>query len=266
VPLKSQLKSLANSALGSTGSRLVSESELAARSTQETRLADALFDVYAGHVFPDLPANAKRRGLARGLLGTEIPEAMFLLNYLHQALRCGPGDVVEMGVAQGATSALLGNELLRDNQRNLWLYDSFEGLSAPTSEDELIDDIEGRGTMSAYAGAMANPRALVEHRLGDVGFPAQRTTVVPGFVNASMPTPDVVAFAYLDFDLYEPILTGLRMIHPRARSGSVLMVDDYRYFSSGVETAVDEFRADHPEYELHPSPTWAGRFCALVKA
>jgi O-methyltransferase len=53
-------------------------------------------------------------------------------------------------------------------------------------------------------------------------------------------------------------------MHARCRPGSVLMVDDYRFFSAGVEAAVDRFLAGHPsKYELLEPIAAAGRFCAL---
>jgi predicted O-methyltransferase YrrM len=45
------------------------------------------------------------------LLGTSPVSGMFLLGALHKSLRL-PGAVCEFGVAQGATSALMANELL----------------------------------------------------------------------------------------------------------------------------------------------------------
>ena len=244
--VKSGIRRVVNVSLLPVGARVVSLRENERADARRRELVDALYAVYAGAVLPSLEDRAGRGDLLQELQGTQVPEAMYLLHYLQRALRSGSGDVVEMGVAQGATSALLANELL-DDDRQLWLYDSFEGLSAPTAEDILIDDIEGLGTMGAYAGAMANPEASVRNRLDKVGFPAQRLRVVKGFVDESMPVPDEVAFAYLDFDLYAPMLTGLRMLAPRTRTGSVLMIDDYQFFSTGVEQAVSEFLAAEPK-------------------
>lgn len=260
------MKHTANRALGRFGVQLVTKGEIESGTTRSTRLVDELYAVYTEHIFPELPSCDGRLELVRSLIGTEVPEAMFLLHYLHGALATGDGDVVEMGVAQGATSALLGNEIRNDAERSLWLYDSFQGLSRPTDEDVLIDDIENRGSMGAYAGAMANPRRLVEERLDAIAFPARRTKIVDGFIDDQMPMPELVAFSYLDFDLYKPILTGLTMLHPHTRPGSVLMVDDYGYFSSGVAAAVREFLNERAnEYDLRDAPSYAGHFCALVR-
>lgn len=78
-------------------------------------------------VFSELPPPCEHRTeLMAKLLGTQISEAMYILVFLHRSLELD-GDVCEFGVAQGATSALLANEI-RTTQKNLWLFDSFKGL------------------------------------------------------------------------------------------------------------------------------------------
>lgn len=251
--------------LGRVGARVMTAPEQEALDRRYASVVEQLAVAYAGHFSPPLADREGRNQLLCALRGTDVTEALHLLHHLHGALD-GPGDVCEFGVAQGTTSALVANELL-PGQRNLWLYDSFEGLSAPTPDDDLIDDIFRLGAMEDYAGTMAYPRELVERRLADVGFPAARTRIVAGFIRDDLPAdqlPETVAFAYLDFDLYEPILTALDLLHPRCRKGSTLMVDDYDYFSSGPRKAVEEFLARHPdEYDLvEPEPPVTG-FCAL---
>ncbi|MEV7065061.1 TylF/MycF/NovP-related O-methyltransferase [Streptomyces collinus] len=251
--------------LGVAGARVITVGEEEASRKRYARAVQSLYDVYVERVFPDLREREGRLPLLTKLVGTEISEAMFLLHWLQSARDSGEGDVVEMGVAQGATSALLANEILHDG-RHLWLYDSFQGLSRPTAEDRLIDDIENRGSMDSYESAMSFPQQLVRQHLASVSFPTEHTHIVAGFIAPDVrELPDVVAFGYLDFDLYKPILTGLRLLGPKTRPGSVLMVDDYRYFSSGPEQAVRDFLAEDDRFELIAGPESAGHFCALVR-
>ena len=107
------------------------------------RAVEELETVLCGTLFRSLPPRAGRTELLARLIGTTPTQAMYLLAALHDSLAV-PGDVCELGVAQGATSALLANELL-DSDRALWLYDSFRGLPAPTAQDVLIDDIFSLG-------------------------------------------------------------------------------------------------------------------------
>jgi hypothetical protein len=263
--IKRRIKRAVNGALRSAQVRLISTHEERAIARSQQELIKALYGVYRSEVFPRLRDRSRRLDLLGSLKGTEVAEAIYLVQHLQDALDSGPGDVVEMGVAQGATSALLANEILEDEVRRLWLYDSFEGLSAPTAEDVLIDDMEDRGSMRAYAGAMANPQEGVLNRLESVGFPKDRTQVVAGFIDSSMASPTTVAFGYLDFDLYQPIRTGLFLLHPKTRPGSVLVIDDFRYFSAGVERAVKEFLAATSAYEMLVAPEHVGHFCVLKR-
>ena len=266
IRLRSAVKRAVNGVLRLFGARLVMAWEDQARVVAHGRLVEDLAGIYQEVVFPQLEPREGRFELLCQLVGTEVPEAMYLLQHLQDAL-AGPGDVCEMGIGYGATSALLANEIL-DTDRTLWLYDSFEeGLSVPTDEDVLIDDIFNLGSMNRYGHTMASSVEQVQGRLDGVGFPRDRTRVVPGYIQRDLPPdklPDRVAIAYIDFDLYEPTLTALELMHPRCRIGSILMVDDYRYFSAGVETAVNRFMAAHAnQYDLLEPPAPAGHFCAL---
>jgi O-methyltransferase len=247
------------------GGRVVTRAEEAAIAGRHRSLVVQLHAAYASWFSPALADRPGRVELLCQLRGTETTEALFLLHWLQQALD-GPGEVCELGVAQGATSALLANEI-RDTDRMLWLYDSFQGLSAPQEKDRLLDDLFGLGSMDRYEATMAFPKDAVLERLRAVAFPSRRTRVVEGFIRADLPAeslPETVAFGYLDFDLYEPVGVGLELLHPRCRPGSILMVDDYGYFSSGPQTAVAEFLAVHRDrYELMEPPPGAGHFCAL---
>ncbi len=232
------------------------------------RVVWELHECFRHTLFADLQPREGRVELLSRLLGTKTSEAIYICYHLQQAL-AGEGDVCEFGVAQGATSALLANEI-RDTGRSLWLYDSFQGLSSPTSEDVLLDDIGSLGSMDAYAGGMAYGPERVLERLREVGFPSERTQVVPGFldeVETARRLPGRVAFAYLDMDLYEPTRTALRLLHDRLTAGARVVVDDYAFFSAGPKTAVEEFLAEHPgELGLELPLPFAGHFCVLRRS
>lgn len=193
-----------------------------------------------GHV----PANPERAALLASLVGINLDSGLVMVRACHRVLGL-PGAVCEFGVAQGATSALLANEI-RHTDKQLWLYDSFQGLPPPTEKDRLIDDIFGYGEMQAYAGTMAVPQHHVERRLNAVGFPPERVQIVPGFVEDTLKTdrlPAQICFAFLDMDLYEPIRVTLDAIAGRVPVGGVVVVHDYKFFSAGVQAAVEGFVA-----------------------
>ncbi len=83
--------------------------------------------LFCNTLFESMPAGDKTRtALIANLLGTSVSEAMYLLNYLHKSMVL-EGDVCEFGIAQGLTSALIAYEI-RNTDKKLWLFDSFEGL------------------------------------------------------------------------------------------------------------------------------------------
>jgi O-methyltransferase len=225
-------------------------------------------ELYRQFVFPDLPARGGRAELLNELIGTSIGEAIYIIHYLHNAMKF-PGDVCEFGACQGATSALLAAEILSLPERKLWLFDSFEGLPAPGPEDKLINDIFSLGSMSRYAGQMASPEAEVRDRLRLIGFPEIRTKVKKGWVKETINGADVperVAFAYVDLDFYDPIKEALDFLDGRMQVGARIVVDDYGFFSAGAQLAVDQFVArKQGSFQLEAPLPHAGHFCILSK-
>jgi hypothetical protein len=256
---------LINRALRPLGLKLARTSQRPYAAQHEAVVRE-LTGAFTHYIAPDLPDAPDRTGLMLAFEGTGVTEGLYIAARLH-ATRALPGDVCEFGVAGGACSAFIANEI-RSSDKHLWLFDSFEGLPAPSPQDVLIHDIHNRGSMAAYQGDMAYPQARVLARLAAVAFPAARTHIVPGFIEQTITRPDMpaqVSFAYVDFDFYEPILTALRFLAERMPPGGVVIVDDYGYFSAGAQTAVDEFvAAQGGRFTLELPPAWAGAFAVLT--
>lgn len=269
--MKAMIKSTINAMVAPAGIRIVKRNPAPSPppqiEAQYLRLIGEMEGACREFLFPDLPTMPGRQGLMRQLLGTQIPEAIHLLAYLHRSLS-REGDLCEFGVAQGATSALMANEI-RTTSKRLWLFDSFEGLPRPTAKDQLIDDIFNLGSIEHYAGKMACSVDQVIQRLKDIGFPLDRVTIVPGFIEESSKStslPERVCFAYVDFDFYEPIKIALELLDSRMHPGGHIVVDDYGFFSSGAKDATDEFVAESGgRFTPLLPPAWAGKFCVLKK-
>jgi O-methyltransferase len=163
-----------------------------------------------------------------------------------------PGAICEMGVAAGQTSRLIATEILETSQ-HLWLFDSFEGLPAPTDKDVLIDDVFGLGSIDAYKGTMCHPEESVRACVESVAFPKDRLHIIKGFVEETLTDgnlPEAVAFAFLDMDFYEPILHALGKIAGRLVTGGFIIIHDYGHFSAGAKAAVDEFARKTSQLKL----------------
>lgn len=227
-------------------------------------LVAQMHDAVRQFLFPRLPLTEGRIELMAKLLGTGIPEAMYVLAALHEGL-ADEGDICEFGVAQGATSALLANEI-RATAKTLWLFDSFAGLPKPSAKDQLKDDIFRLGSIERYEGEMRCDSREVEHRLAAIGFAPDRYRIRAGWVQEMLREengPARVSFAYVDFDFYEPILYTLEYLDRHLTPNGRIVVDDYDFFSTGAKTAVDEFVTRHPDFELIKPEAWAGAFCVL---
>jgi O-methyltransferase len=209
--------------------------------------------------------NALRTSLLSRLLGTPPAKAYFVIEALTKTKNVN-GDVCEFGVAQGETSALIANEI-KGGRKTFHLFDSFMGLSSPTVEDTLKDDIFSLGKMKAYEGTMSYDKRRVSFRLQAIHFPATRYIIHEGFIedvlNNQHDLPKKVSFAYLDFDLYAPTKMTLEFLDKRTQKGSIIIVDDYDFFSAGVKKAVDEFAKKHTQFLVQIPHEDFGHFAVL---
>jgi len=163
------------------------------------------------------------------------------------------GDFVECGVWRGGSVMLMAMTLLRAGRdgRTLWLYDTFAGMTAPSSED--VQAMSGR----AAAGILAEqpqshddpfwgiaPRLAVERNLRATGYPWDHVRLVEGDVCDTIPAnlPEEIAILRLDTDWYASTRHELEHLYPRLVPGGVLIVDDYGYWT-GARQATDEYLA-----------------------
>ncbi len=271
--MKTIIKTTVNSVLGTAGLAVVQQ-ETIARSTRsqtmDQELEKFLFQIEEGlraTALPKLPQQKNRHSIMVDCINLSL-QPFFLMSYLNEVINV-PGDICEFGCSHGASTALFANEIL-NTEKHIWIYDSFEGLSKPTKKDVLIDDIANLGSIENYQGEMAHPKERVLNRLSKVGFPTPRTHIIPGFIEKTAvtgPLPEKIAFAYIDFDFYEPIKIGLDLVKERIHPKGIIMVDDYGYFSEGAKTAVDEFISEQKgKFILEPIPSWGGKCIAVRPA
>ena len=179
---------------------------------------------------------------------------------LYQAVRyvCSrevPGDVVECGVWRGGSCMLAALTLLHlgDTSRRIWLYDTFSGMTEPTSRDRDVyggsaldmrgrtHTDEGRPTPFQFMASLDDVRA----NMAGTGFPEDRIVYVTGPVEETLPAtrPDEIALLRLDTDWFESTAHSLRHLYPRLSGGGVLLSDDYGDWP-GVREAVDGYLAE----------------------
>ena len=271
MSIKFRLGTILNSFLTKFGYKLVTFDRESKRTFWEERYRNALIELstlYDKYIFnKEFTTDEESLNLLSNSMYTSFCTGLYLIEYLHQSLLV-EGDVCEFGVAQGAISAVLAHEIKNTN-KNIWLFDSFEGLPEPSEKDILINDVLHLGSMQAYKGMMSFPEDIVKARLSDIHFPPDRIRIVPGFIEKTIYGPNLpktVCFAYLDFDLYEPILIALNFLDTVLQPGGFIIIDDYDFLTKGPKFAVDEFYDARKEnYSLTLPMRKAGIFCILCK-
>ena len=178
------------------------------------------------------------------------------------------GDFVACGVWKGGSVMMMAMTLksLGIVDRNIYVYDTFEGMPAPTDLDR---DLLGRPAedilqASEYAKAYS-PLDEVKTNLQATGYPMERFIIVPGDVCKTIPkkSPARIALLRLDTDWYESTRHELMHFFPRLSDRGVLIIDDYGHWD-GARRAVDEYFAGHKQPYLMNRIDYTGRI--LVKS
>jgi O-methyltransferase len=165
-----------------------------------------------------------------------------------------PGDFVECGVWKGGSSicaALSLEQFAGENHgRKLFLYDTFEGMTAPSHVDVDAAGVAAKTYMDRYGDDgrwVYAEEAEVRCNFAKAEVTGSEVVVVRGDVLTTIPrcVPEQIAICRLDTDWYESTAHELRHLYPRLAPGGVLLIDDYGEWS-GARTAVDEYLRDVP--------------------
>ena len=162
-----------------------------------------------------------------------------------------PGDIVECGIGEGTTFAMLAYLAGSDTTpRVLRGFDSFQGFPEPAP----IDDSWRKPQKGEWAIEEAAVRTLLETASIPEKFPGLSINITPGFLNDTLPKEVVkgyqIAFLHLDVDIYPSYRDGLENLFPLVAPGGVVLFDEYKEFSSknpknekwpGATKAIDEY-------------------------
>lgn len=172
-----------------------------------------------------------------------------------------PGDIVECGVWRGGMMQIVARTLISEaqndsdpsNLRKLWLFDTFEGMPAPSHE--LDRDM--------YKGEHASAKMKREPKIGPNGthtiwcladledvvngmkltdYPSSHVNYVKGLVEETLPNSSLkkISILRVDTDWYSSTKHILKSLYEKVVSGGVIIFDDYESWE-GARTAVNEF-------------------------
>ena len=187
-----------------------------------------------------------------------------------------PGAFVECGVWRGGSMMAAALTLLRcgDTSRDLYLFDTYEGMSAPTDADVMFDGQSAKTILdqTAKAEGFGNYWCVagledVKRNLCSTGYPQEKLHFIKGKVEDTVPgqSPAQIALLRLDTDWYESTAHELKHLHPRLMEDGILIIDDYGHWL-GARQAVDEYFAAQSYHPLLNRLDYTGRLAVKRRA
>jgi O-methyltransferase len=166
-----------------------------------------------------------------------------------------PGAIVECGVWRGGSMMAAALALLEmKDDRDLYLFDTFAGMTAPTQHDI---DFTGAAAEPHFAASAADDHnewcyASIEdvrRNLLSTGYPEAKCHFIMGDVLTTIPFEELnqIAVLRLDTDWYESTLHELHHLYPKLTRGGLLIIDDYGHWQ-GCHKAVEEYFMSRPPF------------------
>lgn len=172
------------------------------------------------------------------LLRGKETDRRWMLYQLLRLTQAVPGDTVECGVFKGSSSYLICkyNQESKNHRKNHYIFDSFEGLSAPS---EIDGKFWYKGTFACQMDEVKANMAEFPHVSFHKGWIPERFDDVKD---------KKFSFIHIDVDLYQPTGDSMKFFYPRVNPGGIMLCDDYGFSNCpGATQAVDEFLSDKPE-------------------
>lgn len=164
------------------------------------------------------------------------------------------GSFLELGCALGGSAIIIAST--KDRDRQFTIYDVFGMIPPPSTKDDK--DIQERykeitSGMSTgisgdiYYGYQKNLKKIVVNNFKKFHINPNNANVklIEGLYEDTLhfKKEDRIAFAHIDCDWYDSVMTCLERITPILSVGGVLVIDDY-YTWSGCKKAIDDYFLD----------------------
>jgi O-methyltransferase len=185
---------------------------------------------------------------------------------VEDVLRRGvPGDLLEAGVWRGGTTILMRAVLAAndDDERRVWVADSFEGLPKPDAVAFPAD----AGVDYAVHPELSVGAQQVQANFSRYGLLDDRVRFLPGWFKDTLPSApiDQLAVMRLDGDLYESTMDALEALYPKLSVGGYCIIDDYGALEA-CRRAVDDYRAANGITEEVRPVDWTGAYWQRERA
>lgn len=221
------------------------------------------------------PAAAETMRQVRPYTMTSLERLFALIQAVRYVSGAGiAGDIVECGVWRGGSMMAAALTLLEcgDANRHLHLFDTFEGMSAPTEKDVAVDGQIARDLLAAQR--KEDPTSAwcfatiddVKATMALTGYEPGRVHFVKGKVEETIPAnaPESIAILRLDTDWYESTRHEMEHLFPRLVRGGILIVDDYGHWA-GCRQAIDEYLQERQVSLLLSRVDYTGRIAVKTE-
>jgi len=166
------------------------------------------------------------------------------------------GDIVECGVWKGGSMMIIALKLLELNiNKNLYLFDTFEGMTNPS---EVDNDFYGKNAISHYENANTENwcySALeeVKRNLETTKYPANSIFFIKGDVKETLPVNNIgkISLLRLDTDWYESTKYELEFLFPKLVNGGVIIIDDFGHWQGAKKAVTEYFTSNNIKIFLH---------------
>ena len=149
------------------------------------------------------------------------------------------GDIVECGVWNGGSAALMGltDQTNSKNHRAIWLFDSFEGLPPPGKNDEEYEK------NNYFKGWNKGSMVKVREAFNKLELDTSKLKFRKGYFSESLKdTQDLkeIALLHIDSDWYDSVLIVLEKLYDKVSVGGFIVLDDFNAWQ-GCNKAVKDF-------------------------
>jgi len=148
------------------------------------------------------------------------------------------GDLIETGVWRGGSTIFMaGLNKYYDQNRKIYVADSFEGLPPPDTKYP-VDNGDGHHTIEFLA--VSQEEVMNNFRKYDLLD--ENVIFIKGFFETSLVniTTDKLAILRLDGDMYSSTIQVLEQLYDKVQIGGYIIIDDYALH--GCKMAVNDFR------------------------
>lgn len=185
---------------------------------------------------------------------TTKPRMWALLNSINYIFNKNiQGDFVECGVWKGGNLILYNilNEKRKLN-RNIYGYDTFEGMPLPGENDFKYD---GSSAINLFNKNIKSKNGWCKSTIDEVEknilkeCPKNNINLIKGRVEDTLliekNIPEKISILRLDTDFYESTKIELEILFPRLEKNGILIIDDYGNWK-GSKKAVDDYFKTKP--------------------